>query len=48
MVRIYPTEAGEKEETSPQYDTMPPLPGTPERRPWQSYFAGLFTRKGEF
>jgi anaerobic selenocysteine-containing dehydrogenase len=48
MVRIYPTAENEAKETFPQYATMPSLPGTPKRRPWQSYFAGLFTRKGEF
>ncbi|MDH5784003.1 MAG: molybdopterin oxidoreductase family protein [Chromatiales bacterium] len=47
-VRIYPAGADEPKETFPQYKAMPSLPGTPKRRPWQSYFAGLFTRKGEF
>ncbi len=47
-VRIYPADANEPKETFPQYQAMPSLPGTPKRRPWQSYFAGLFTRKGEF
>ncbi len=47
-VRIYPAGADEEKVTFPQYDTMPAVPGTPKRRPWQSYFAGLFTRKGEF
>jgi len=47
-VRIYPAGPEEEKVTFPQYDTMPAVPGTPKRRPWQSYFAGLFTRKGEF
>ncbi len=47
-VRIYPAGADEEKVTFPQYDTMPSFPGTPKRRPWQNYFAGLFTRKGEF
>ena len=47
-VRIYPAGPDEEKVTFPQYDTMPAVPGTPKRRPWQSYFAGLFTRKGEF
>ncbi|MCW8919489.1 MAG: molybdopterin oxidoreductase family protein [Gammaproteobacteria bacterium] len=42
MVRIYPAAPGEVRETFPQYPTMPPLPGTPKRRRWQSYFAGRF------
>jgi anaerobic selenocysteine-containing dehydrogenase len=45
MVRIYPAGAGEAQETVPQYPTMPPLPGTPKRRPWLSYFAGRFQKK---
>jgi len=47
-VRIYPAGPEEEKVTFPQYDTMPAVPGTPKRRPWQNYFAGLFTRKGEF
>ncbi|MBW6476256.1 MAG: molybdopterin oxidoreductase family protein [Chromatiales bacterium] len=47
-VRIYPAAEGEDKFTFPQYDTMPASPGTPKRRSKQSYFAGLFTRKGEF
>ena len=47
-VRIYPAAENEDKFTSPQYDTMPQSPGTPKRRSMQSFFAGLFTRKGEF
>ncbi|OOZ41964.1 formate dehydrogenase [Solemya pervernicosa gill symbiont] len=47
QVRVYPTDPGEKQETFPQYATMPSAPGTPMRRKMQNYFAGLF-RKGEF
>lgn len=43
-VRIYPADANEPQETFPQYKAMPSLPGTPKRRPWQSYFAGLFQK----
>ena len=46
-VRIYAAEENEDPFTFPQYDTMPQSPGTPKRRSMQSYFAGLFTRKGE-
>ena len=42
-VRIYPAEAGEPEETSPQFETAKPLPGQmtwlhPGR--WLKYMAG--------
>jgi anaerobic selenocysteine-containing dehydrogenase len=43
-VRIYPAGADEEKVTFPQYATMPAVPGTPKRRPWQSYFAGLFQK----
>jgi len=43
-VRVYPAGKEEATETFPQYDEMPALPGTPERRKWQQYFAGLFTK----
>jgi anaerobic selenocysteine-containing dehydrogenase len=44
-VRIYKAEEGAFE-TFPQFQAVPAAPGTPERRPWQQYFAGLF-RRGE-
>jgi anaerobic selenocysteine-containing dehydrogenase len=43
-VRVYPAGKEEAAETFPQYDEMPAVPGTPERRKWQQYFAGLFTK----
>jgi anaerobic selenocysteine-containing dehydrogenase len=43
-VRVYPAGNEEAAETFPQYEEMPSLPGTPERRKWQQYFAGLFTK----
>jgi anaerobic selenocysteine-containing dehydrogenase len=43
-VRVYPAGKEEAAETFPQYEEMPSLPGTPERRKWQQYFAGLFTK----
>ncbi len=46
-VRVYKADDSEPQMTWPQYDTMPSLPGTPKRRPWQNYFAGIFTKKGE-
>jgi anaerobic selenocysteine-containing dehydrogenase len=45
-VRIFPAGADEEKVTFPQYATMPAVPGTPKRRPWQSYFAGLFQKNG--
>jgi anaerobic selenocysteine-containing dehydrogenase len=40
-VRIYKAEAGEPEESYPQFDAVAPAPGTnPVRRLWQSFFAG--------
>ena len=45
-VRVYKAEAGEAKVTMPQYPTMATAPGTDKRRPWQNYFAGLFTTKG--
>jgi sulfite dehydrogenase (quinone) subunit SoeA len=41
-VRIYPATNEDKPVTTPQYATMKPLPGTPKRRKWHAYFAGLF------
>ncbi|MDH3981136.1 MAG: molybdopterin oxidoreductase family protein, partial [Gammaproteobacteria bacterium] len=43
-VRVYPASKEEAAETFPQYDEMPAVPGTSERRKWQQYFAGLFTK----
>ena len=40
QVRIYKAEASEEQVTSPQFDTMLPYPGQPERKSWLSYFAG--------
>jgi anaerobic selenocysteine-containing dehydrogenase len=40
-VRIRKAEPGEPQETWPQFEPMPPLPGTSVvRRLWQAYFAG--------
>lgn len=39
-VRIRKADANEPEITSPQFDTLMPLPGEPERKSWLSYFAG--------
>jgi anaerobic selenocysteine-containing dehydrogenase len=40
-VRIYKAEAGEPEETWPQFEPMPAAPGTtPVRRVWQAFVAG--------
>ncbi len=38
----------EPKETWPQFTAVPAAPGTPERRPWQTYVAGRFggTNKG--
>ncbi len=46
-VRVYKAEEGEPKETWPQYQPMKQAPGTPKRRKFQNYFAGLFTRKGD-
>ena len=43
-VRIYPAAADEDKFSSPQYEPMPAVPGTPPRRSKQSYFAGLFRK----
>jgi anaerobic selenocysteine-containing dehydrogenase len=40
QVRIYKAEANEEQVTSPQFDTLSPYPGEPERKSWLSYFAG--------
>jgi sulfite dehydrogenase (quinone) subunit SoeA len=40
-VRISKADAGDPEETFPQFAAMPALPGTgPARRSWQAFFAG--------
>jgi anaerobic selenocysteine-containing dehydrogenase len=40
-VRIYPAEAGEPEQTSPQFAPMPAAPGMVKTKPrWFGYFAG--------
>ncbi|MCE5180266.1 MAG: molybdopterin oxidoreductase family protein [Betaproteobacteria bacterium] len=40
-VRIYKADAGEPEQTSPQFTAVPSAPGTRKVRPaWQAYFAG--------
>ncbi len=44
-VRIYKAEEG-THDTWPQFTAVPSAPGTPPRRAWQQYFAGMF-RKGE-
>jgi anaerobic selenocysteine-containing dehydrogenase len=43
-VRIYPAGKDEEAVTFPQYEEMPAVPGTPGRRKWQQYFAGMFTK----
>ena len=40
QVRVYKADPGEKQQSSPQFDNMPPVPGEPERKPWIAYFAG--------
>ncbi|MBU0752017.1 MAG: molybdopterin oxidoreductase family protein [Gammaproteobacteria bacterium] len=39
-VRIYKAEAGEPEQTSPQFDVLKPYPGQPERKSIWNFFAG--------
>ncbi len=46
-VRVYPAGADEEKQTFPHYKPVKPAPGTPKRRKWQNYFAGLFTQKGD-
>ena len=43
-VRVYPAGKEEAAETFPQYEEMPAVPGTPTRRKWQQYFAGMFSK----
>jgi anaerobic selenocysteine-containing dehydrogenase len=46
-VRIYPAEPGEPEETSPQFATMKPYPGTKANfGKWLTYFAGKKPKSG--
>jgi len=40
QVRIYKADPNEPQMTSPQFDTVLPVPGEPERKSWLSYFAG--------
>jgi len=40
-VRITKAEEG-AHDTFPQFTAVPSAPGTPPRRPWQQYFAGVF------
>jgi len=42
-VRIYPADEGEPKVTSPQFKNMPAPPGAPKRKPWQAFFAGVFS-----
>jgi len=44
-VRVYKAEDQEKPETSPQFPTMLPVPGQPERKSLLAYFAGGKKRK---
>jgi len=46
-VRVYKADAGEPQETSPQFEPMKHVPGTGKRRKWQAYFSGLLGGKGE-
>ncbi|MFN3397569.1 MAG: molybdopterin oxidoreductase family protein, partial [Sulfurimicrobium sp.] len=40
-VRIYPADAGEPQETSPQFEPLKPVPGMAQKRPnWFAFFAG--------
>ena len=39
-VRVTKASAGEEEITSPQFDTVQPVPGQPQRKKWLAYFAG--------
>ncbi|MCF6257177.1 MAG: molybdopterin oxidoreductase family protein [Gammaproteobacteria bacterium] len=40
QVRIYKADANEDPVSSPQFDTMLPVPGEAKRKSWLSYFAG--------
>jgi len=40
-VRIYPADADEPQETSPQFEPLKPVPGMAQKRPdWFAFFAG--------
>jgi len=39
-VRVYKAKDDEPEITSPQFDTLHPVPGQPQRKKWLAYFAG--------
>jgi hypothetical protein len=40
-VRIFKADAGEPEESWPQFDALPAAPGTQAHRPqWLAFFAG--------
>ena len=43
-VRVYKADESEEKVTWPQFNTMPSLPGTGERRKWLGFFAGKFTK----
>ena len=43
-VRVYKAEDDEPQESFPQFDTMPPLPGTGDRPKKIGFFAGMFTK----
>ena len=46
-VRIYPVEAGEPEQTFPQFETMQPVPGMAQQQPsWLAWFAGKKKKGG--
>ncbi|MDD2774501.1 MAG: molybdopterin oxidoreductase family protein [Gallionella sp.] len=46
-VRIYPAEASEAEESSPQFETLNPVPGMEARNMgWQAWFAGSKKKGG--
>ncbi|MDD4963862.1 MAG: molybdopterin oxidoreductase family protein [Gallionella sp.] len=46
-VRIYPATAGEAEESSPQFETLNPVPGMASRNMgWQAWFAGSKKKGG--
>ena len=45
-VRVYKADRDEPAVTSPQFDTMPRLPGQEKRRgKWQAYVAGMFAKR---
>jgi sulfite dehydrogenase (quinone) subunit SoeA len=48
-VRIYPAGADEPKESSPQFDTMPQLPGSSKlQRLWQAFVAGKSDTAGNY